>query len=81
MRKAGRPQFLTEDDARSAAAKACDVEGIDPTLDLSERVARLQDIHQGSPLMFEERKRKEAYEAKARADYFHKTLKAKLGQS
>lgn len=80
MRKAGS-QFFTEDEARAAAAVSCDVQGIDPTLSLKERVARLIDIQQGSPLMFEERKRKESYEAKKQADYFHKTLKAKLGQA
>ncbi len=72
--------FFTKGDARDAASVACDVEGIDPTLSVPERVARLQDIHQGSPLMFEERKRKESYEARAKADYFYKTLRAKLGQ-
>lgn len=80
MRKAG-PQFFTKEDARTAVARACDEEGIDPTFDLPDRVARLQDIHQGSPLMFEERKRKESYAQAAGAKKFHDTLKEKLGQT
>lgn len=80
MKKAGA-QYFTKDDARVAAWRACDAEGIDPTLPLSERVARMQDIHQGSPLMFEERQRKERHQQAANAKHFHDTLRAKLGQS
>lgn len=61
MAKVG-PRYITTKDAYEAAAIACDAEGIDPSLELSERVARMQDIHQGSPLMHEERQRKAAYE-------------------
>lgn len=35
--------------------------GIDSNWSLADRVGRLQDIHQGSPLMHEERQRKAAY--------------------
>lgn len=59
MQKAGQ-QYFTKDTAREEASRACDVEGIDPSLSLPERVARMQDIHQGSPLMQEERQRKAA---------------------
>lgn len=47
-----------EDGAHTEIVRTCDEAGIDPTLSLPERVARLQDIHQGSPLMAEERERK-----------------------
>lgn len=63
MRKAG-PQFFTKQGAYDVAElvkKECDMAGVDPTLSLPERVARLQDIYQGSPLMAEERKRKDTY--------------------
>lgn len=62
MKKSGESGFITEQEAYDAAdrvRKECDAAGIDPTLSLPERVARLQDIHQGSPLMQEERQRKE----------------------
>lgn len=48
--------------AIQAAQKDCDAHGIDPTLDPQERVTRLIDIQQGSPLMQEERQRKAAYQ-------------------
>lgn len=82
MKKAG-PQFFTKVEAYAAAEQAkreCDAEGIDPSLSLPERVARMQDIHQGSPLMHEERERKKAYVLAQPADNFHKDLKEKLGQ-
>ncbi|ABY63098.1 hypothetical protein ST201phi2-1p270 [Pseudomonas phage 201phi2-1] len=63
MKKAG-PQYFTKQEAYDAAARVareCNEMGIDETLSLPERVARLQDIHQGSPLMAEERARKDKY--------------------
>lgn len=59
----GQESFFTKQEALDEAVKVaeeCDAMGIDPTWDLPARVARLQDIHQGSPLMHEERKRKES---------------------
>lgn len=63
MQKTGH-RHCTKDEERLAVGQACDAEGIDPSLSLPERVARLQDIHQGSPLMVEERTRKESYAIK-----------------
>lgn len=53
---------LTAEAKRSAIE--CDEMGIDSNWSLPDRVARLQDIHQGSPLMHEERLRGVAYKAK-----------------
>ena len=52
------------------AAQECDAMGIDPAWPLPDRVARLQDIHQGSSLMFEERQRKAAYVPQTPGDKF-----------
>lgn len=62
MEKAGKQgTFFTVDEARAAAQGACDAEGIDPTLSNAERCTRLIDIQQGSPLMQEERVRRDNY--------------------
>jgi hypothetical protein len=79
MRKAG-PQYYTIDQARAAAQGECDAYGIDPTWSNIDRCTRLIDIQQGSPLMHEERVRRDAHAAKLGADKFHTDLKAKLGQ-
>lgn len=79
MKKAG-PQYFTIEQARLAAQGECDAEGIDPTLDNAERCTRLIDIQQGSPLMHEERVRRDNYRNKQNCDKFHKELRAKLGQ-
>lgn len=44
--------------------------GVEPNWPLPDRVARLQDIHQGSPLMFEERQRRTAYASVPQGDRF-----------
>lgn len=82
MKKAG-PQdtkYFAIEQARAAAQGECDAEGIDPTLDNAERCTRLIDIQQGSPLMHEERVRRDNYLKKQNCDKFHKELRAKLGQ-
>lgn len=48
----------------------CDAMGVEPNWPLPDRVARLQDIHQGSPLMFEERERRTAYASVSQGDRF-----------
>lgn len=79
MRKAGQQHF-TIDQARAAAQGECDAYGIDPTLDNAERCTRLIDIQQGSPLMHEERVRRDAHAEKFGDDKIHIDMKAKLSQ-
>lgn len=70
--------FFTKSEAYTAAArvtKECDEMGIDSTWSLPDRVARLQDIHQGSSLMFEERQRKAAYLGNAFKDHVNDVVK------